>query len=130
MRLPTIVLLSALALGACSAQDNCIRNATHEVRALDALIAETEADIARGYSYESREVTRWAWVRCYDGPYVPGQPRRYTRCWEPYTDIVRKPVAIDPAAEARKLAALKSRRAALAGAATAAVEECRRLYPE
>ena len=103
---------------------------THEVRALDALIAETEADIARGYSYESREVTRWAWVRCYDGPYVPGQPRRYTRCWEPYTDIVRKPVAIDPAAEARKLAALKSRRAALAGAATAAVEECRRLYPE
>ena len=51
MRLPTIALLSALALGACSAQDNCIRNATHEVRALDALIAETEADIARGYSY-------------------------------------------------------------------------------
>lgn len=121
-------LLLALALAACSAQDTCVRNATREIRALDSLIAETEANIARGYAYERREVTRWAWVRCYDGPYDPTRPR--TRCWEPYTDIVREPVAIDPEAEARKLAGLKSRRAALADTAMAAVAECRRLYPE
>ena len=51
MRLPTIALLSALALGACSAQDNCIRNATHEVRALDALIAASPPH----YSQQFRE---------------------------------------------------------------------------
>ena len=129
MRL-SVSLLLALTLAACSAQDNCVRGDTRDIRALDALIAETEANIARGYAYENREVTRWAWVRCYDGPFDARHHRTLTRCWEPYTDIVRKPVAIDPEAEARKLAALKTRRAALASTAMTAVEDCRRLYPE
>ncbi|MCV2867662.1 hypothetical protein OEW28_03360 [Defluviimonas sp. WL0002] len=130
MRPLATTLILAFALTACSAQDSCIRTATRDIRALDALIEETGANIARGYAYEEREVTRWAWVRCYDGPYDPEYPRRLSRCWEPYTAVVRKPVAIDPAAESRKLAALQSRRAALADTAMAAVQECRRLYPE
>ena len=128
MRLIAPVLTLALALAACSPQETCLRGATRDLRALDALIAETEANIARGYAYEDREVTRWAWVRCYDGPRDLKRPP--SRCWEPYSAHVRKPVAIDPEAEARKLAALKTRRATLADQAMAAAAECRRLYPE
>lgn len=125
-----LVLIAALlALASCGTpQEQCLKNATRELRTLDSLIAESEAALSRGYTYQEREVTRWAWVHCYGGPYRPDRPR--TRCWEPYNDVVREPVAIDPAAEKRKLQGLKSRRAALEKSAQTAAAECRARYPE
>ena len=128
MRLPSALPLALLAaLAACGTpQEQCIRSATREIATVDRLIAEAQGNLARGYSYETREVTRWEWERCDD--WVPGTPPRM--CWEPVTDWVRKPVAIDPAAEKRKLAALKERRAVLARQAETSVAACKRQYPE
>lgn len=119
----------ALVAGCASPLDRCINAATRDIRVLDRLIAETEASLARGYGYQDETVVRWDWVRCDDtfpGPPLPGA----RRCWEPYETTIRKPVAIDPEAEARKLAALKARRAALAEAAAPKVAACRAAHPE
>ncbi len=125
-RLTPLVLLAALA--ACGTpQEQCIRRATQEVRTLDQLIAETEANLARGYAYEEREVVRHVWQRCDD---FIGQIPHRRMCLEPVFDTVKRPVAIDPEVETRKLEGLKSRRAALVKSAQAEIAACRAKYPE
>jgi hypothetical protein len=118
-----------LILAACGTpQERCIRSATQEVRTLDRLIAETEANLARGYAYESREVVRHVWMVCDDY----AVPRRHVRhmCFEPVFRTVERPVAIDPSVETRKLDGLKERRAALARRAADDVARCRAQFPE
>ncbi|MDW4551359.1 hypothetical protein R5H32_18535 [Defluviimonas sp. D31] len=125
------LLCLALLLAACgSPQERCIQSATREMRTLDRLIAETEATLARGYGYETREVVRHVWTRCDD--FIPGYgPHPYRRmCFEPVFHTVKEPVAIDPAAEARKLDGLKTRRAELAARAAPAIEACKVEHPE
>jgi hypothetical protein len=121
--------LALLFLAACGTpQERCIRNATEEVRTLDLLIAETRAALTRGYGYEQEQVIRYSYGHC--GYYRGHDGHRYPRrCFEPYYDTVSRPVAIDPAVEERKLAALQSRRAALAGRAAAEVAACRQQFP-
>ena len=126
------LLISLLVLlAACGTpQEQCIRSETHEVRTLDRLIAESEATLARGYGYTSETVVRWNWTRCDIYPrrgHLRAAPRM---CYEPYNDTVRRPVAVDPAAEHRKLAALKERRAALLPRALAAIDACKQRFPQ
>jgi len=122
--------LALLFLAACGTpQERCIRNATEEVRILDQLIAEAEANLARGYGYEQDQVIRYSYGHC--GYYHGHDGHRYPRrCFEPYTDTVSRPVAIDPEVETRKLAGLQSRRAALAARAAAGVAACRQAFAE
>lgn len=122
---PALLLVAALA-GCGTPQEQCINAATRDLRTLDRLIAEERATLARGYGYESREVVRHRWQRCDD--WIPGTPRRM--CFEPVWQTVRHPVAIDPAAEQRKLDGLLARRAALGTAAAPAIAACRAKYPE
>jgi len=123
------LIAAILTLTGCGTpQEQCVKSVTRDLRTLDSLIAQSETALVRGYTYEERTVTRWAWVRCHDGRYRAGVPR--SRCWEPYDDVVRDPVAIDPAAEARKLDGLKSRRAALVRPTETAIQDCRERYPE
>lgn len=127
---PGFVLLLSLALfvSACGTpQEQCIRNATRELHTLDRLIAETEANLARGYAYEDYEKVRHVWTWCDD---FTGPTRHRRMCLEPVFDTVERPVAIDPAVEMRKLDGLKSRRAALAKRAQAEVAACRAKFPE
>lgn len=128
MRRRTLVPLLALALlTACGTpQEQCIRAATRELPTLDRLIGETRANLARGYGYEEHEVVRHEWGRCDD--WVPGTPARM--CFEPVWDTVRRPVAIDPAAEQRKLDGLLARRGALLARAEPAIAACKVQYPE
>lgn len=120
-------LLLVSALSACGTpQEQCINAATRDIRTLDRLIAEEQATLARGYGYETREVVRHEWRRCDD--WVPGTPPRM--CFEPEWVTVRRPVAIDPAAEQRKLGGLVARRKALAAQAGPAVAACKAQYPE
>jgi hypothetical protein len=131
MRIATVLTFSAFLLTACGTpQEQCIRAATKELRTISMLIAETEASIARGYRYENEEVVRFAWVRCDHGYLAPGAPMPRPMCWEPYTDIVQRPAAIDPAVEARKLAGLKSRQSELQKLANAQISACRAKFPE
>ena len=126
LRLALALLLVALVAACGTPQEQCIRAATRDVRTLDRLIAETEANLARGYTYEEHEIVRHEWMRCDD--WVRGTPVRM--CFEPVWDTVKRPVAIDPAAEQRKLDGLKARRKALGLQAEAAIAACRAQYPE
>lgn len=128
--LAATVMAVPLVLTACGTpQEQCIRANTRELRQVEALIAETEANLARGYGYQEYTVTDWDWEPCYDGRTVPpGQSPGM--CWQPYERTERKAVAIDPASEQRKLAALTARRKALVAQAAPAVAACKAQYPE
>lgn len=127
MRNLTLFALAAAALTACGTpQEQCIRSATGEVRTLDRLIAEAEANLSRGYAYEEREIVRHEWRRCDD--WVVGTPPRM--CFEPVWDTVKRPVAIDPAGEQRKLDGLLARRKSVLARAEATIAACKAQYPE
>ncbi|MGB3313033.1 MAG: hypothetical protein WBB85_01365 [Albidovulum sp.] len=123
-------LALTLILAACGTpQERCIRSATQEARILDRLIAETEANLARGYAFESREVVRHVWTVC-DDHIRRDRHRVRPMCFEPEVRTVKRPLAIDPQVEARKLDGLKERRAALARRATGDIARCRAQFPE
>lgn len=133
----SILMAMTAALVACGTpQEQCIRSQTRELRTVDRLIAETRSNLARGYAYETQEITRTEWVICdYIDvpPSKPGgakPPPKPRYCLDDVTETVRKAVAIDPAAERRKLAGLTDRRSVLNRQAVAAIEQCRAQYPE
>lgn len=130
MRRLTAALLPLALLAACGTpQEQCIRRATGELRTVERLIAESEATLARGYGFETEERVRWNWVVC--DRFTDGTGQYHARmCWEPVRDTVRRPVAIDPAAEQRKLEGLRAKRAALQRAAEPQIAACRATYPE
>ena len=127
MRRSAALLALLAALAACGTpQEQCIRTATRELRTLDRLIAEQQATLARGYGYERREVMHYEGQICDD--WVAGTPRRM--CFEPVWDTVKQPVAIDPAAEQRKLDGLLARRKALLAQSEPAIAACKAKFPE
>lgn len=126
-----IVLPALLILSACGTpQQNCISGATRDMRVVDRLIAETEANLQRGYAIEEQVISRPIWAPCY--PRVRrGQPAAALQmCMDDEDEVIRRPKAIDLNAEAAKLASLKAKRAAQAEAASPAIMACRAQYPE
>ena len=128
-----LVLPVLLVLSACGTpQEQCINAATRDLRVVDRLIAETEGNLARGYGYQ--EVTVWTtrWVPCGPPPpHAEGEPLPEPQlCLDEVPETIRKPVALDLAAEAQKLAGLKAKRAALAKAAAPQIAACKAEYPE
>jgi hypothetical protein len=137
-RLSVVARYLALGLflaGCGTPQERCISSVTRDLRVVDRLIAESEADLARGYAYVSETVFVPVWGYC-TGPVlvrprdgsapvlVPGQ-----MCWDDRPQTVRRPVAIDPAAEKRKLAGLQDQRKKLIARAEPAIAQCRASYP-
>lgn len=126
-----IVIPALLILSACGTpQQNCISGATRDMRVVDRLIAETEANLQRGYAIEEQVVFRPIWVPCY--PHVrPGRPAVGPQmCMDDEDEVIRRPKAIDLNAESAKLASLKAKRAAQVEAASPAIRACRAQYPE
>lgn len=120
-----LLLLAPVLLGACASisRDQCLRAAAEDIRTLDRLIAETEAGRARGYGIDRQDVPVLERRHCTGSGGAPTCPE---------TDIVtvERPVAIDPASEDRKLAAMRAKRAALIPSAMIQISDCRRRYPE
>lgn len=119
-----VALAACLALAACaSPRDRCISTAQAELRTVEALIAETEANIARGYALVMEPGVRSTLEFCYspDNPFV--------FCTHDIPTVTERPVAIDRAEERRKLASLRERRMELIPATTAAIAQCQALYP-
>lgn len=128
-----MALLALALLAACGTQqEQCIRSNTRELRTVERLIAEVQANIARGYAVETYEVPTVEWVLCPPlYPAQPGQPAPPPRmCPERDYEVRERNVPIDPQAEARKLEGLKARRAALLRQAEAAIAACKAQYPE
>lgn len=125
MRRTVLLLLAPLLLGACASvsRDQCLRAAVEDIRTLDRLIAETEAGLARGYGIDRQDVPVLERRHC------TGSSGSAT-CLETDIVTVERPVAIDPAAEDRKVAKMRATRQALIPRAMLQIAECRRRYPE
>lgn len=125
-------LLACLALAACATpQQRCIDSVTGDLQVINALIAEAEVNLARGFG--TREETVWvpSWSYCapptwWAGGNVmfPGQ-----MCLDDQPRTVERPVAIDIDAERRKLAQLRQQREKLTRIAAPAVAQCQARYP-
>jgi hypothetical protein len=130
------VLISSLALlAACGTpQEQCINRETRELRVLERLIVETQGNLDRGYGYEEVTVFTTEYVDCTPRVIVPeGQPVPEVEprlCLDEVPETVRRPVALDLAAEQRKLASLQQRRQQELGRAEQVIAACKAAYPE
>ncbi|WBU65114.1 hypothetical protein [Paracoccus aerodenitrificans] len=126
-------LLPLALLAACGTpQERCIRGNTGEYRVLSNLLAETNANLARGYAWREREVYRSRLDLCRrairDGD---GEVRFVTySCWRDVVDVERYRVPIDPAAEQRKRDYLSAKLETETARAEEVVRQCRARYPE
>lgn len=122
---------AVLALAACGTpQQQCIGQVSGNLRVVDQLIAESEANLARGYAFAQVVETRPEFVDCTPKP-TPKRPNpRPRQCLVDVAETVSRPVAIDLNAEAAKLSSLKAKRSQLATAAAAGIAACQRQYPE
>jgi hypothetical protein len=112
-----------LALAACATpQQRCAIDATKELRTLDTLIAETEANLARGYAIDRTAERRPRLTFCTGGFHSHVGMSFCTADDIVYRD---RPVAIDPQAEQRKLAELRQRRSAIAAKAQRDLAMCK-----
>ncbi len=119
---PILAVAALVLVSACGTpEEQCRRAATQELRTLDGLIAGTEANLARGYAIETETDLRPRLSFCYGRS---GDRLAWTFCRD--ADVVRRqgPVAIDPAAQRRKLDTLRSRRAAAERTAERALAAC------
>ena len=128
-----LALTSVVIVASCGTpQERCITRNTKEYRTISNLLAEVEGNLARGYAWDERTVSRTEWDDC---PYVirdkNGNSRIVNRsCMREVSDTERYRVPIDPAAETRKRDNLAARKKALTQSAVAAVDACKAAYPE
>lgn len=128
-----LALLPVLLVAACGTpQERCISRNTSEYRTVARLLAEVEGNLARGYAWQERQVSRIEWDDC---PFVVRGKNGerhvgYRTCARDVLDTERYRVPIDPAAESRKRDNLLARKAALSQTAARAVDACKTAYPE
>lgn len=126
-------LLPVLIVAACGTpQERCISRNTSEYRTVSNLLAEVEGNLARGYAWEERQITRTEWDDCPVAVRGKDGERRivYRTCARDVVDTERYRVPIDPAAETRKRDNLAERKTALSRSAASAVDACKAAYPE
>lgn len=126
--LPLVLIVAACG----TPQEQCIDRNTSEYRTVSRLLADVEGNLARGYAWEEREVTRQEWDDCptavrdkKGNSTVVNRP-----CLRNTVDTERYRVPIDPDAETRKADYLAARKARLARSAATAVDACKAAYPE
>ena len=132
-----VLLCLPLALMSCATpQERCILGVTRELRVVNGLIAETQANLARGYSLEEVVISSPTWVYC-DQPVLVTQADGSQiwgigggMCLDDYTRTIERPRAIDPGLERRKLDGLTTKQALLTQQATPAIQQCRLSYPD
>jgi hypothetical protein len=109
-------------------RDSCEATARRDLADFDALIARTEAELARGYRVEEVALPFTYDARCPDAEVAPGA--RAPRCT--FTDVryETRREAIDPADWQARLANLRAKRAQAVERAEAALEECAARWPQ
>ncbi len=126
-----MLLLALLSLAACaSPRQNCERSALEDLRNIDALIVETEQNLARGYAYETETVRSGGFTYCLGQRTGGRHSAGVVFCDRPDYRTRDRPVAIDLKAERAKLASLKAKRPQIASLAAKTVASCRLRYPE
>jgi hypothetical protein len=128
---PVLPLAALGLLAACATpQEQCIARDTRELRIVEQLLAETEANLRRGYALQEVTVWRPVWVDCtpWVRPGSPAAPRQM--CFDDRAETVTRPKPIVPEAEAAKRDSLIAKRRELLPAAERSVAACRAAYPE
>ena len=101
-----------------------------DLRIIDALIAETELNIARGYGIEVSTVRTTAFRFCLAQRSDKHHDTGLIFCNEPTYRTIERPVALDLADEEAKLRSLRAKRPSVAREAAKGVAACRSQYPE
>lgn len=106
--------------GCATTEQRCVAQATRDLRTIDALINETQANLARGYAIETETTVSPRLTFC------TGYRDRVGVNFCTGDRLVQREraVAIDPLAEKRKLEDLRARRAVLARTTAQAVAGC------
>lgn len=121
-------LFGLLVLSACvSARDACEKDATQDLMILRDLIADTEATIDRGYAIQTKTRAVLYTDFCLGAGGHTGQFRFCNRI-EPVE--TKEPVAVDLAAERRKLMSLKRKERDAARETEFALRRCALSYPQ
>ncbi|MEL6595330.1 MAG: hypothetical protein AAFQ47_05305 [Pseudomonadota bacterium] len=123
MRFSPLILICLLAACA-SPYDRCVRSATDDANTLSELIAETEANIARGFAIDEQVSPRINYQYCFNARGV------WTLCRKRDLQTKEVPVAIDLAAEERKLAGMRTKLEQLKTQAGRDIRACRAQFPE
>lgn len=125
----TLALIPLVFLSACASdRERCVENADSDLNIVIQLIAETRANISRGYGLEERTNMTTIEKVCQitqEGGGILNVP-----CNEIVPNRSQVPVAIDLAAEQAKLDSMLARLPQMQAQANAAVDQCRLLYPE
>lgn len=120
---PLLTLALPLFLAACATPlARCESQATRDLRVVDALIAESQATLRRGYALREETRTRFGTTICYGG----GDNYGYGFCWGNDTYTRLRPVAVNLDEERAKLLSLQQKREELEVEARAQLEACRR----
>lgn len=121
-----LILAALLPLAACATpREACEADATRELRTIEALIAETERDLARGYRIVREPGVRTVLVPC---THPDDAPWLFCDRLEP--TVTERPEAVDPAALRRTLEGLRERRAGLQAPTRAALAQCAAAFPQ
>jgi hypothetical protein len=117
-----ILTVPLVVLTACATpQERCKIDVTREINTIDVLIAETEANLARGFAFD-RTLERRPRLTFCAGSLRSNVGISFCRD----TDLVERerPIAIDPQSERRKLATLRERRQTLSAGIEARLAAC------
>jgi hypothetical protein len=117
---PTLCLVFGLVVltGCATPQDTCEADARRELDLIDALIAETELSIERGYRIEREPDVRNVLRLCLEpGALLPV-------CTGRETTVRDRPIGIFRAEERQRLESLKERRRELVGPTQTALAAC------
>ncbi|WP_166416806.1 hypothetical protein [Cochlodiniinecator piscidefendens] len=120
-----IFIIPVLALAACATpREQCIQNATQDLRVLDTLIEQTELNIERGYGVETRLETNYRFEYC------ASPARGYRFCNRPVLERVEHPIALNLDEERQKLHPMQQSRRTLEERSRTAIATCNTSYPE
>lgn len=130
------IALAALALlvGCGTPQERCILRETRDLRVLDRLIGETQANLARGYALEEVTVYDDYWTTCFrpqpPNPDGTRNPPTAEPCLRDRVRTETRPKAINLAEERAKLDSMQAKRRDLARTADRSIAQCRAIHPE
>lgn len=125
--MPALLLLAACA----TPQERCIQSQTRDLRTVEALIAQTQRNLDRGYGEEEYTITVPVWEPCgVQTVSAKGKPQPVQMCLEDRSESRVRPVAIDLVAERAKLESLLAKRDQLQAEAAPRIAQCQSLHPE
>lgn len=124
-----LILLPLMALVACQTpREACISQAGRDLNVLNRLIAQTEANLARGYGLaERQDIVTQPDICTIDN--ADGSVSTF-RCDKQEVVTTEVPVALDLNAERDKLRSLVQQQTELQRRANATIQQCVASYPE